>query len=92
VQGVGVHVEHFRNGAVERPKILRIPAKDARHFDLFVHYGIAAGTQALRDSGLQVTDSASQEGVPLGYRRHQVVVPIVTGARFFRLEAVEAGP
>jgi endonuclease/exonuclease/phosphatase family metal-dependent hydrolase len=40
----------------------------------------------------EVADSADQTGAPPGYRRRHVVVPIVTGARFFRLEAVEAGP
>ena len=28
-----------------------IPAKEARHMDTFIHFGIAAGTQALKDSG-----------------------------------------
>ena len=31
--------------------------KEARHMDLFMHYGIVAGTQAWRDSGLEATDS-----------------------------------
>jgi 3-oxoacyl-[acyl-carrier-protein] synthase II len=44
-----------------------LPAKEARHFDLFVHYGIAAGVQALRDSGLQVSESnADRIGVIIG--------------------------
>ena len=30
-------------------------AKEARHMDIFMHYGIAAGVQALKDSGLEVT-------------------------------------
>ena len=29
-----------------------IPAKEARHMDTFIHYGMAAGIQALKDSGL----------------------------------------
>ncbi len=42
-------------------------AKEARHFDTFVHYGIAAGVQALRDSGLEVNDSnAERIGVIIG--------------------------
>jgi len=42
-------------------------AKEARHFDTFVHYGIAAGMQALRDSGLEVNDSnAERIGVIIG--------------------------
>lgn len=41
--------------------------KEARHFDVFVHYGIAAGVQALRDSGLEVTDAnAERIGVIIG--------------------------
>ncbi len=44
-----------------------MPAKEARHFDTFVHYGIAAGLQALRDSGLEVTESnAERIGVIIG--------------------------
>ena len=31
-----------------------MPAKDARHFDTFIHYGIAASVQAWRDSGLSI--------------------------------------
>ena len=27
-----------------------LPAKEARHMDTFIHYGIAAGIQALKDS------------------------------------------
>lgn len=29
-----------------------LPAKEARRYDRYVHYGVAAGTQAIRDSGL----------------------------------------
>jgi 3-oxoacyl-[acyl-carrier-protein] synthase II len=29
-----------------------MPAKEARHMDTFIHYGMAAGMQAIRDSGL----------------------------------------
>jgi len=36
-----------------------MPAKDARHFDTFVHYGVAASCQALADSGLEITDELS---------------------------------
>ncbi|MEN9759402.1 MAG: hypothetical protein RL676_551 [Pseudomonadota bacterium] len=37
-----------------------IPAKEARHMDTFIHYGIAAGIQALKDSGLEVTDANAE--------------------------------
>jgi 3-oxoacyl-[acyl-carrier-protein] synthase II len=41
--------------------------KEARHFDTFIHYGIAAGSQALRDSGIEVTDAnADRIGVVIG--------------------------
>ncbi len=41
--------------------------KEARHFDTFIHYGIAAGTQALRDSGIEVNDAnADRIGVVIG--------------------------
>ncbi|MCC7059552.1 MAG: beta-ketoacyl-ACP synthase II [Burkholderiaceae bacterium] len=41
--------------------------KEARHFDTFVHYGIAAGLQALRDSGIQVDEhNAERIGVIIG--------------------------
>jgi 3-oxoacyl-[acyl-carrier-protein] synthase II len=29
-----------------------MPAKEARHFDTFIHYGIAASAQAVRDAGI----------------------------------------
>jgi len=34
-----------------------MPPKEARRFDMFVHYGTAAAVEALRDSGLEVTDA-----------------------------------
>jgi 3-oxoacyl-[acyl-carrier-protein] synthase II len=34
-----------------------IPAKEARHMDTFIHYGLAAAMQAVRDSGLPVGDA-----------------------------------
>jgi 3-oxoacyl-[acyl-carrier-protein] synthase II len=44
-----------------------LPAKEARHFDTFIHYGIAAGVQALRDAGLQIDDSnADRIGTVVG--------------------------
>ncbi len=42
-------------------------AKEARHFDTFIHYGIAAGAEALRDSGLVIDDTnADRAGVVVG--------------------------
>ncbi len=44
-----------------------IPAKEARHMDSFIHFGIAAGTQAFKDSGLTITEeNAERVGVLVG--------------------------
>jgi 3-oxoacyl-[acyl-carrier-protein] synthase II len=44
-----------------------IPGKEARHMDTFIHYGMAAGMQAMQDSGLEVTESnAERIGVLVG--------------------------
>lgn len=41
--------------------------KEARHFDTFIHYGIAAGSQAFRDSGIEVSEAnADRIGVVIG--------------------------
>jgi 3-oxoacyl-[acyl-carrier-protein] synthase II len=36
-----------------------IPAKEARHMDTFIHYGMAASMQAVRDAGLKTNDALS---------------------------------
>jgi 3-oxoacyl-[acyl-carrier-protein] synthase II len=44
-----------------------IPAKEARHMDTFIHYGMAAGIQAWRDAGIEVTEeNAERIGVLIG--------------------------
>lgn len=44
-----------------------IPAKEARHMDTFIHYGMAAGMQAFVDSGITVTEeNADRIGVMIG--------------------------
>lgn len=44
-----------------------IPAKEARHMDTFIHYGMAAGMQAMQDSGIEVTEAnADRIGVIVG--------------------------
>jgi len=44
-----------------------IPKKEAKKMDPFVHYGIAAGAQAIRDSGVEVTEeNAGRIGVAIG--------------------------
>ena len=46
---------------------LYLSNKDARKMDIFIHFGIAAGIQALDDSGLEVTDeNADRIGVAIG--------------------------
>ncbi len=41
--------------------------KDARKMDAFIHYGIAAGMQAIRDSGFEVSEhNAARIGVAIG--------------------------
>jgi len=44
-----------------------IPAKEAKKMDKFIHYGIAAADQAIKDSGLEVTEeNAERIGVHIG--------------------------
>ena len=44
-----------------------IPAKDARHMDGFIHFGMAAGIQAMQDCALTVTEeNADRIGVIIG--------------------------
>jgi 3-oxoacyl-[acyl-carrier-protein] synthase II len=44
-----------------------MPKKEAKKMDLFIQYGVAAGVQALKDSGLEVTEeNAARVGVAVG--------------------------
>jgi|MGYP000161818064 3-oxoacyl-[acyl-carrier-protein] synthase II len=44
-----------------------MPKKEAKKMDLFIQYGIAAGVQALKDAGLEITEAnASRVGVAVG--------------------------
>jgi 3-oxoacyl-[acyl-carrier-protein] synthase II len=44
-----------------------LPPKEARHMDLFIHFGLAAGLQAWRDCGLEVGEAnAERIGVNIG--------------------------
>ena len=44
-----------------------ISSKEARQMDTFIHYGLAAGMQAWRDCGLEVTEAnAERIGVIVG--------------------------
>jgi 3-oxoacyl-[acyl-carrier-protein] synthase II len=44
-----------------------IPPRDSRKMDTFMHYGVAAGADALADSGLEITaDNGHRVGVAMG--------------------------
>lgn len=45
-----------------------IPAKDARRMDVFIHYGMAASIQAIRDAGLENNENINKQrvGVAVG--------------------------
>ncbi|MEJ2609528.1 MAG: beta-ketoacyl-ACP synthase II [Candidatus Thiodiazotropha sp.] len=44
-----------------------IPKKEVKKMDKFIHYGVAAGIQAIKDSGLEVTEeNAERIGVLIG--------------------------
>jgi 3-oxoacyl-[acyl-carrier-protein] synthase II len=46
---------------------LYLPAKDARRMDVFIQYGLAAGVQAMQDSGLEgASFNAERFGVAVG--------------------------
>ena len=38
-----------------------LPAKEARHMDTFIHFGLAASMQAVRDAGLPTGDQLNEE-------------------------------
>lgn len=38
-----------------------IPTKEARHMDIFIHYGMAASIQAVQDAGLATNDALTEE-------------------------------
>jgi 3-oxoacyl-[acyl-carrier-protein] synthase II len=38
-----------------------VPAKEARHMDTFIHYGLAAAIQAVQDAGLPTGDALTEE-------------------------------
>ncbi len=44
-----------------------VPSKDVKKMDPFIHYGMAAGIQAIRDSGIEITEAnAERIGVAIG--------------------------
>jgi len=55
-------------GAIKNFDVLDyLPAKDVKKMDPFIHYGMAAGIQAIEDSGFEVTEENSWRiGVSIG--------------------------
>ncbi|MBA0902271.1 MAG: beta-ketoacyl-ACP synthase II [Candidatus Nitrotoga sp.] len=44
-----------------------LPAKDVRRMDTFIHYGLVAGMEAIKDAGIEVTEqNAERIGVSIG--------------------------
>ncbi len=44
-----------------------VPAKDVKKMDPFIHYGMAAATEAIEDAGLEITEAnAERVGVAIG--------------------------
>ena len=44
-----------------------LSSKESKKMDIFIHYGMAAGIQAIEDSGLEITESnAERIGVAIG--------------------------
>ena len=52
-----------------------IPGKDARHMDTFIHYGVAAALQAVKDAG----------GALSGFSPHIAAVDLPGKGRYYRL-------
>ena len=55
-------------GTIEGFDVLSyVSKKDARRMERFIHYGVAAGTQAIRDAGLEITEqNAERIGASIG--------------------------
>ena len=51
---------HFAGEVKDFNVEVYLPAKEARHMDTFIHYGIAAGLQAIEDSGLEITEANAE--------------------------------
>ena len=65
-----------------------IALKDAKRMDGFIHYGLAAGCQAIADSGLEVTDqNAERIGVAIG-----AGIGGITGIENCHASYVKSGP
>jgi 3-oxoacyl-[acyl-carrier-protein] synthase II len=57
---IAAELKHFDIGQY-------LPAKEARRMDLFIHYGMAAGIQAVGDSGISIhSGNADRIGINIG--------------------------
>lgn len=64
---VSSYTTHFSASVRDFDIAPYLPAKDARKMDTFVQYGMAAGIQALEDSGLVITEeNAPRVGCAIG--------------------------
>jgi 3-oxoacyl-[acyl-carrier-protein] synthase II len=63
-----------------------MPAKEARHMDTFVHYGIAAAEQAIKDAGLPHGESLSE---PLAERVGCIVGSGIGGLPLIESQTIE---
>ena len=64
---VSSYTTHFSASVRDFDIAPYLPAKDARKMDTFVQYGMAAGIQAMEDSGLVITEeNASRVGCAIG--------------------------
>lgn len=52
---------HFAGEVKDFDVTQYIPAKEARHMDMFIHYGLAASVQAVEDAGIITGDSLAEE-------------------------------
>ena len=52
---------HFAGEVKGFPLEEYIPGKDAKHMDTFIHFGMAAAIQAVRDAGLPTNDELTEE-------------------------------
>ncbi len=65
-----------------------IPAKDAKRMDGFIHYGLAAGIQAIEDSGFEVSEqNAERIGIAIG-----AGIGGVTGIENCQMTYAKSGP
>jgi 3-oxoacyl-[acyl-carrier-protein] synthase II len=63
-----------------------MPAKEARHMDTFIHYGIAAAEQAIKDAGLPHGESLSE---PLAERVGCIVGSGIGGLPLIESQTIE---